>query len=66
MRYRRGPAAVNGNESHEDHWSDLQADWEGVASRMIRESENLPESNFVLGQAPGALVSGNAVFPEET
>ena len=39
VQVRHGPAAVTGDESHRGHCS---FEWEGVASRMIRKSEDLP------------------------
>jgi hypothetical protein len=58
VRIRRGPAAVNGDENHNNHWrkeagsgrsifliSDLCLRYrEGMVSRSIREPENLPEA----------------------
>jgi hypothetical protein len=61
VRVRRGPAAVNGDESHESHWSAVPG-WEGVVSRVIRKSENLPEHTGFLywDSYPG----GTWDFPE--
>ena len=60
VRYRRGPAAVNGDESHKWATGCARARREGMASREIREPENLPDSTGVLEQI---FVSGDVVFP---
>jgi hypothetical protein len=44
VRVRRGPAAVNGDESRDSHCF-AEARWEGMVSRMIRKPEDLPESS---------------------
>ena len=41
MKSRNGPAAVTGNERCIKSLSEMG--WEDAASKMIRESENLPE-----------------------
>jgi hypothetical protein len=41
VQIQHGPAAVTGDESRLSHCS-VPVEWEGAASRLIRESENLP------------------------
>jgi len=41
VKSRNGPAAVTGNERCIKSLSEME--WEDAASKMIRESENLPE-----------------------
>lgn len=61
VRNRRGPAAVNGDESHSYPLAGLTCR-EGMVSRQIRESENQPDSTGVLEQI---FVSGDRYFPDK-
>lgn len=47
VQFRYGPAAVTGYETHDIHCS--VSLWEGVSSRTIRKSEDLPRINLATG-----------------
>jgi hypothetical protein len=42
VKFESGPAAVIGDEIHKKPLPRIQTRWEGVESRTIRQSEDLP------------------------
>jgi len=62
VQVRRGPAAVNGDENHGNHWLQGKGSREGMVSRSIREPENLPDAakdfSIASGRSPALSRNG--------